>query len=199
MKVLFLASDRAELKGLPESVECRAIGTGLVMAAVNATKAIMETEADIVVNIGSAGGSASHSPGDVLMIGRVFTTDQDLSAYRLPPGSTIDEGRATVGEIRLPSDEENSLLSSSRFSSVPSDLMPDCYDMEGYAVALAADRLKKKCIVFKLVTDIVGERVSIGEYSRNLRIWRSRLQERAMEYLFSSGVLETPSGFRPAP
>lgn len=185
MKVLILASDKAELKGLRDRYETRVIGTGLVMAAVNATRAIMECNPDIVVDIGSCGGGENVEIGDVVMCDRVATMDQDLSLYRLPPGSTIDETRTTVGELSLFSNEHHLLLSSSRFASELSDLHPDVYDMEGYAVALAACKCGRKCSIFKLVTDKVGVKVDLGEYSRNLRTMKENLHRKVEEFLSS--------------
>ena len=186
MKALILASDKAELKGLGDRFETRVIGTGLVMAAVNATRAIIECNPDIVINIGSCGGGENVEIGDVVMCDRVITLDQDLSLYKLPPGSTIDENRTTVGEVSLFSTEKHLLLSSSRFASCISDLHPDVYDMEGYAVALAARKLGRKCAIFKLVTDKVGVKVDLGEYSRNLRTMKMELHRRVEEFLSSS-------------
>ena len=185
MKALILASDKAELKGLRDKYDTCTIGTGLVMAAVNATRAILEVQPDIVINVGSSGGGENVDIGDVLMIDRVITSDQDLTLYHLPEGATIDEKRATVGELRCFSTESHLLLSSSRFASVISDRHPDCYDMEGYAVALAAEKLGVKCAIFKLVTDKVGVKVNLGEYSKNLRDMRSQLSRKVEEFLSS--------------
>ena len=185
MKALVLASDKAELKGLGDRYETRVIGIGLVMAAINATRAIIECNPDIVVNIGSCGGGDDVEIGDVVMCDRVITMDQDLSLYRLPPGSTIDERRTTVGEVNLFSTERHLLLSSSRFASTLSSLHPDVYDMEGYAVALASQKLGRKCAIFKLVTDKVGVEVNLGEYSKNLRTMKEELHRRLEEFLSS--------------
>lgn len=185
MTALILASDKAELKGLRDRYDTRVIGTGLVMAAVNATRAIMECNPDIVVNIGSCGGGENVEIGDVVMCDRVVTLDQDLSLYRLPLGSTIDESRTTVGELKLFSTERHLLLSSSGFATAISDLHPDVYDMEGYAVALASQKCGRKCAIFKLVTDKVGIKVNLGEYSKNLRTMKEELHRKVEEFLSS--------------
>ena len=185
MKALILASDKAELKGLGDRYETRVIGTGLVMAAVNATKAIMECNPDVVLNIGSCGGGENVEIGDVLMFDKVMTVDQNLTLYKLPLGSTIDENRTTVGELNLFSTEKHLLLSSSGFASELSSQHPDGYDMEGYAVALASQKLGKRCVIFKLVTDKVGIKVNLGEYSKNLRMMKQELHRRAEEFLSS--------------
>lgn len=186
MKVLVTAASVEELSIFRKAGFLTAsLGTGLVLSAVNAAIAIKELDPDMVVNVGTAGTfSGRFEIGSVHSFSSVINHDQDLSAYHLKRGATIDDHCRTVAEIDLAGPEKYRLLSSSAFCSTDCDFA-DAADMEAYSVAYAGLRLKKECAVFKLITDNVGQRVLLADYKRFLREGRELMLSNVSDYILS--------------
>ena len=185
MKALIVASSKEELKAFKDDRYITiATGIGLSFAAAYTIKAIIEHDPDIVINIGSAGSlKSSHPIGSVISFSKVYNLDQDLTLYHLPEYATISAEGATIRELKLIGDE-NTLVSSSSFSSVKRDVLDaDAADMECYSVALSSFICSKRCASFKLITDIVGEHIFISDYKRVLREGRVRLEEEVRRFL----------------
>lgn len=179
-KVLVVASDSNELKGLDEGWERCVIGVGPVMAAVHTVMAVEKYKPDVVVSTGSAGSLGRFKKGDVVSFSSVVTPDQDLSAVHVALGSTLGPDRATVGELfSLDRTSGFVLYSSGRFSSeiLPShrSLKADAADMEAYGVALACRYTGVGFYAVKLITDIVGDKSSVGDVLFSYREGRERL------------------------
>ena len=174
MKVLLVASDKAELK--PFGDECIKIvsGVGPILAAAAAAYAIAEYKPDVVFSVGSAGSMGKLKIGDVASFAKVITPDSDLSAFHLSPGSTLLPSRASLSAIALDGSSSLVLSSSGRFASERSSLS-DAADMEAYGVALSAYLRKIPCYAVKLITDIVGEKITLGDYGYNLRTMREAM------------------------
>ncbi len=179
-KVLVVASDSNELKGLDERWERCITGVGPVMAAVQTALAIERYKPDVVVSTGSAGSLGSFRKGDVVSFSSVVTPDQDLTSFRVALGSTIGPDRATVGELfTLDRESGYVLYSSGKFSSdiLPSHrtLKADAADMEAYGAALAARYTGVGFYIVKLITDIVGDRSDVGDVLFSYREGRERV------------------------
>lgn len=185
MKALIVASSREELKPFNDQRCIKvASGVGLVLAAVETVRAIVEYCPDIVISVGSAGAmNPSYDIGDVLSFSSVSNADHDLSSFHLPRFSTLNKDGSTLGSISL-SSVGGALLSSSSFASRRVDGY-DASDMEGYAVALAASSFNIRAAAFKLITDIVGEKPYIADYRRILREGRMKLESEVMSYINS--------------
>ena len=181
MKVLLAASDKAELKGY-EGL-CAVTGVGAIQAAAAAAKAIAELRPDVIISIGSAGSFGKLELGKSYSFGSVVSGDQDLTAYRLPKGATLGPGRETVSALSLDKASPYVLISSCRFAGGPSAIEADAADMEAYGVAMAARQYGIPCYAVKVMTDIIGERVSIPDYSKRLREWRAGLHLKVEELL----------------
>lgn len=192
-KVLLVASDSAELKGLDGPWDRCVSGVGPMLSAVHAVMNIIRYESNVVVSVGSAGSLGRFRKGDVVSFGSVVTPDQDLSAMHLSLGTTIGPDRATMKELYTADRESPYILySSGRFSSsiLPSHtaLKADAADMEAYGVALAARYLGIKFYAVKLITDIVGDKSSVGDISFSYRDGRERLRELLSSILSRDGL-----------
>ena len=182
MKVLLVASDKAELK--PFGDECIKIvsGVGPILAAAAAAYAIAEYKPDVVFSVGSAGSMGKLKIGDVASFAKVITPDSDLSAFHLPPGSTLLPSRASLSAIALDGSSSLVLSSSGRFASERSSLS-DAADMEAYGVALSSSLKGIPCYAVKIITDLIGNHVNLGTYGYTLRQLRILLPEKVEEVL----------------
>ncbi len=190
-KVLVVASDPAELKGLDESWKKCVSGVGPVMAAVQSVIAIEKYRPDVVVSTGSAGSLGRFRRGEVVSFSSVVTPDQDLTSFHVALGSTIGPDRATLGELfTLDRSGGYVLYSSGKFSSevLPSHrtLKADAADMEAYGVALAARYMGVGFYCVKLITDVVGDKSTVGDVLFSYREGRERVSS-FLSALLSSG------------
>ena len=172
-KILVVASDKAELKGLKGDFLTLVSGVGPILASAMTAGAIVMTGAEVVVSIGSCGSLGRIKRGEVVSFSNVVTPDQDLSSMHLSLGSTIRELRTADRKSGL------TLLSSGTFTSsyrdVFSSFSPDCVDMEAYGVGMAALSQGIPFYAIKLVTDIVGDHSTVGDISFSMREGRARL------------------------
>lgn len=181
-KVLILASDRAELASFPNSFITRSTGVGLEAAAIIASEAIVKEKPELVINIGSAGAKSTVAKiGEIVRIKEVYNLDYDLTSYRLPKYSTLDENRATVTSLSLQADGLI-LGSSNKFATRAVDNI-DIYDMEGYGVALAARHFGLPCAIFKGISDIVGSAPALSDYRQLLKQLRLELAEAVLAFI----------------
>lgn len=187
MKVLVTAASLQELAPFRRAGYATApLGTGLTLAGVNAGIAICGQDPDLVINVGTAGTfSKRFEIGSVHSFCQVLNRDQDLGEYHLKCGLTIDHDCRTVGGLPLMGPESHVLLSSSAFSSDDPGLGADAADMEAYSVAYAAFRTGKRCAVFKLITDDVGQHVLLADYKRMLREGRDAMFEQVVGFIRS--------------
>lgn len=179
-KILVVASDKAELKGLNGDFLTLVSGVGPILASAMTAGAIVMTGAEVVVSIGSCGSLGRIKRGEVVSFSTVVTPDQDLSSMHLSLGSTIDWNRSTIKELRTADRKSGlTLLSSGTFTSsyrdVFSSFSPDCVDMEAYGVGIAALSQGIPFYAIKLVTDIVGDHSTVGDISFSMREGRARL------------------------
>lgn len=182
-KVLLVASDKGELKGFGDGYIKVVSGVGPIMSAAASALWIEREKPDLVVSIGSAGAiNPALEIGEAYSFSSVVTPDQDLSAFHVAKGSTLDERRTTIGEIRtLSLDSGLRLSSSASFTSDTSEFLEkmhvDATDMEAYGVAVACRKMEVEFASVKLITDIVGDKSGVGKVSFNLRRGRERLIE----------------------
>ena len=179
-RVLLVASDPNELKGLDGDWNRCVCGVGPLLSAANTVKYALETKACVVVSVGSAGSLGRLERGEVISFGEVVTPDQDLSAMHIALGSTIGENRATFRELRtLDSSSPYILYTSGKFNTSVIDshrlLKADAADMEAYGVGIAARVLGIGFYAVKLITDTVGVKATVGDISFSYREGRARL------------------------
>ena len=181
-KILVVASDKAEIKGIGESFSTLVCGVGPIFASAFTSKAISEIKPDVVFSIGTCGSLGLVGKGEVVSFSTVVTSDQNLSAMHLSLGATIDNNRSTFKEIRTADRKSGlTLLSSGTFTSSYRDefksFSPHCVDMEAYGVGVAAHIYSLPFFALKLVSDIVGDHSNVGDISFSLREGRKRLLE----------------------
>lgn len=181
-RILLVASDPNELKDLDGPWDKAVCGVGPVNAAAYTAVNALKYKADIIVSVGSCGSLGRLKKGDVVSFSSVVTPDQDLSSLHLSLGTTIGPDRATFKELyTLDKTSPYILYSSGTFSStiLPShtSLKADCTDMEAYGVGVACRALNIGFYSVKLVTDIVGEKVKIGDVNALYREGRARVGE----------------------
>ncbi len=186
MRVLIVASDKAELKAFPDTFEKVASGVGPVLAAASAAYAIAEHLPDVVFSVGSAGSAGKLSIGECVSFARVVSPDFDLSSYGLEVGSTLMGNRKILSSIELDRNSSYVLSSSGSFNTgISLPFHYDAADMEAYGVAFAASMRHIPCFAVKVITDVIGEHVDLGEYGYTLRSLRSLLPLKVEEILSS--------------
>ncbi len=177
MKLLFVASDKAEASAFPPSCQFVFTGVGLALSGVILSKAICEFKPDVVINIGSV-GSINHEIGSVLQIKSIYNLDQDLTCYHVPPCTTLKADRSMLGELTI-AKEGFVLGSSSTFASVVTPLMKDlnldACDMEAYSEALACKEYGIPFYSYKVVTDLIGIPTKLKEYKKQLSLFKKEL------------------------
>ncbi len=185
MNILFVASDVAESLAFPKECRFCFTGVGQALAAANLAKAIMEEKPDMVVNVGTVGG-VKQEIGSVLEVKQVFNLDQDLTAFHMPPATTLGVKHDMLGGLTI-SDDGAILATSSSFSSEVTPLMKtlciDICDMEAYAEAVLCKTLGIEFRAFKVVTDKVGEKTKLKDYKAALKRSREQLCTVVLERL----------------
>ncbi len=184
VKALVIASDKAELASFHDDFIKVVCGVGPILAAASAASAIAQYRPDAVFSVGSAGSLGVLRIGDCVSFGSVITPDHDLTAFRMKRGSTLLPSRATLHGITLDRSSSYVLSSSGTFASSCPPLEADAADMEAYGIAVAAMTASIPCFAVKVITDVVGEKVSLPEYGYTLRSLRALLPERV------AGILE---------
>lgn len=185
-RILVVASDKAEIKGLGNDFLTLVSGVGPIMAAARTSGEIIKTKADVVISVGTCGSLGRIKKGEVVSFSKVVTPDQDLSSMHLSLGATIDWNRSTIKELTTADRLSGlTLLSSGTFTSsyrdVFSSFSPDCVDMEAYGVGVAALSLGIPFYAIKLVSDIVGDHSTVGDISFSMREGRVSLFEALRE------------------
>lgn len=185
-RILVVASDKAEIKGLGNDFLTLVSGVGPIMAAARTSGEIIKTKADVVISVGTCGSLGRIKKGEVVSFSKVVTPDQDLSSMHLSLGATIDWNRSTIKELTTADRLSGlTLLSSGTFTSSYRDVFsyfsPDCVDMEAYGVGVAALSLGIPFYAIKLVSDIVGDHSTVGDISFSMREGRESLFEALRE------------------
>ncbi len=181
MRVMLAASDRGELSGFDDGFIKVVSGVGPILASASTMKAAIENKPDVIISVGSAGAiSKELEIGKAYSFNAIVTLDQDLSAFHLALGSTLDSKRTTLGLLSTRDNGSSLILATSgRFASEVTEqhkmLKADAADMEAYGVCMAASLLTIPFFAVKLITDYVGDKSTIGKVSFNLREGRAAL------------------------
>ncbi len=145
--------------------------------AAAATQMAIGLGADVVINVGVAGGlDAAIDVGDIYEIDSAVQYDFDLAAVNGTMVGTLDEydtpyiplepiGRLPLHQIGTgdrfnDSDADNDLLAQ---------LGVTLRDMECAAVAHVCRTAGVRCVAFKCVTDVRGKGAMTGQYVDNLK------------------------------
>lgn len=166
---------RGKLGGEATMVVISGIGKSNAAAA---TQHAIQSGADVVINIGVAGGlDPSIEVADIYEVDSAVQYDFDLSAVNGTMVGTLDE-RSTpyiplsvtgmypaksigTGDKFNDSDDDNDLLMNVLTCALR--------DMECAAVAHVCERAGVRCVAFKCITDVRGKGAMTGQYVDNLR------------------------------
>jgi len=152
------------------------LGVGKVQAAAALAALLADDPADLVVNVGTAGGLHGQPLGTVVEVGRVHQHDFDHD------GVTRFVGRPVPGgpiELPGPAGATGRLATGDRLISSPRTRAAlarhaDVVDMEGYAVAAVAGALGREVWLTKAVSDSADEDM-VGTWHDTLRTCGERL------------------------
>lgn len=156
LRPLVVAATRAEARYVPDDLELVITGVGKTAAAVATTEALLRggnPAGRVVVNVGTAGALREGLTG-LFLPGTVL--NHDLSAEAIRALGYDPEERLEVGT------SETVLATGDVFVSDPAvrdELARRAHlvDMEGYAVAYAAQRLGAQVRLVKHVSDAADE------------------------------------------
>lgn len=166
---------RGKLGGEDTMVVVSGIGKANAAAA---TQHAIQNGADVVINIGVAGGlETTIEVADIYEVDSAVQYDFDLSAVNGTMVGTLDE-RSTpyipisvvgkypaksigTGDRFNDSDDDNDLLLNVLTCSLR--------DMECAAVAQICEQAGVRCVSFKCVTDVRGKGAMTGQYVDNLK------------------------------
>jgi len=155
VRVVFVAALEEESRSLAQHVRVHHLGVGKVQAASALAAILRDEPADLVVNLGTAGGLHGQPLGTLVEIARVHQHDFDhegVSRFvgRPQPGGPIElsgpdgaTGRLATGDRLIASAKARAALAAHA----------DVVDMEGYAVAAVARAMGRDAWLVKAVSD----------------------------------------------
>ena len=174
---------RGKLNGEPTFVVVSGIGKSNAAAA---TQFAIQCGANIIINIGVAGGlEPSIEVADIYEVDSAVQYDFDLSAVNGTMVGTLDERStpyiplATTGKLTA-----KSIGTGDRFNDSDDDndlllnvLSCSLRDMECAAIAHVCETAKVRCYAFKCITDVRGKGAMTGQYVDNLVRCLKKLKE----------------------
>jgi adenosylhomocysteine nucleosidase len=155
VNVAFVAALPEESRELARHVPVVHLGIGKVQAAATLGAHLARSPAELVVNLGTAGGLRGQPVGELVEVGTVHQHDFDHDAVgrfvgRPVPGGplTLDgpsgaRGRLATGDRVVVDDRDRAALAE----------LADVVDMEGYAVAATARAFGRQVWIVKAVSD----------------------------------------------
>ena len=168
-------------------------GVGKANAACGTQYAIDKMKADVIINLGVAGGLNNDTAvGEVYAISHAVQYDFDLTQLNGTEIGTLDECK----ENYIPLSAGNAyplkkLATGDRFNDDKSDyklltkvLKADIRDMEGGAVAQVCMHAGVKCYGYKIISDKAGSGSTTEQYLKNLSLCFETLK-RELEKIFS--------------
>ena len=162
-----------------ESVGVVVCGVGKVNAAMGTQIAVDELGAEIIINVGVAGGlNESVDIGRIYGISGAVQYDFDLTAINGTPIGTLDECKENYLPLSVSKlFPEKKIATGDRFNDSEQDfrlltevLKADIRDMECGAVAQVCMHAKVKCYAFKIISDLAGSGSTVEQYKNNLKI-----------------------------
>lgn len=162
-----------------ESVGVVVCGVGKVNAAMGTQIAVDELGAEIVINLGVAGGvNSGVTVGNIYGISEAVQYDFDLTAINGTPIGTLDECKENYLPLATSSAYPlKRIATGDRFNDSKDDyklltetLSADIRDMECGAVAQVAMHAKIKCYAFKIISDLAGSGSTVEQYRNNLKL-----------------------------
>ena len=159
MSILFVAALEEESVALRRHVPVHHLGVGKVQAAAGLAALLATSRAELVVNVGTAGGLHGQPLGAVVEVATVHQHDFGHAAVtrflgRPLPGGPLDldgprgaVGRLATGDQLISAEVDRARLAPEA----------DVVDMEGYAIAAMARSLGRQVWLTKAVSDSADE------------------------------------------
>ena len=159
MSILFVAALEEESVALRRHVPVHHLGVGKVQAAAGLARLLATSSAELVVNIGTAGGVRGQPLGEVVEVATVHQHDFGHAAVsrfigRPLPGGPLEldgplgaTGRLATGDQLISAEVDRARLAREA----------DVVDMEGYAIAATARSLGRQVWLTKAVSDRADE------------------------------------------
>lgn len=154
-------------------------GIGKVNAACGTQIAIDELGAEIIINLGVAGGlNGSLEVGNIYSVSSAVQYDYDLTQLNGTEIGTLDECKENYLPLcHVPCYPCKRLATGDRFNDSVQDyklltefLNADIRDMEGGAIAQVCMHAGVKCYQFKIISDLAGSGCTTEQYFNNLSL-----------------------------
>ncbi len=161
-------------------------GVGKVNAAAGTQYAIDKLGADVIVNIGVAGGlNGSVRIAEIYGIDAAVQYDFDLTQLNGTPLGTLDECKTNYLPLSVAAGFSlKKLATGDRFNDSREDyetitrvLGADVRDMEGGAIAQVCMHAGVKCYAFKIISDLAGSGSTTEQYLNNLTLCFGTLEK----------------------
>lgn len=160
-------------------------GVGKVNAALATQIAYSDFSADVIINIGVAGGlNDSVEIGEIYEIHSAVQYDFDLSKVNNTKIGTLDEMSTNYLNFDITQMEGKRLATADRFNDSKVDNMllnmleADIRDMEGAAILQACYYNKMDCLCYKVISDKFGSGSSVEQYQENLENCLKKIGEK---------------------
>lgn len=166
-------------------------GIGKVNAAAAAQRAISEYGADMIVNVGLAGGFGENMEvGGVYEVTAAVEYDFDLAKLNGTAVGVLDEYDTPYlevepvglfpGVVLATGDHFND--SEADYALIRDELKASLRDMEGAAIAHVCRKNGVKCQMIKCVTNVAGKGAMTGQYEANRARALGKLSDAMKEY-----------------
>ena len=177
-----------------ESIGIVICGVGKVNAACGTQIAIDELGADVIINVGVAGGlNGGVKVGKIYAISNVVQYDFDLSQLNGTKIGTLDECSENYLPLALSDGyPTKKLATGDRFNDSKQDYRlltevrhADVRDMECGAIAQVCMHANVPCYSYKIISDLAGSGSTTDQYLKNLSLCFKTLErelKNIMEY-----------------
>lgn len=171
-------------------------GVGKVNAATGTQIAIDEMGADVIINLGVAGGlNSGVEIGGIYCISHAVQYDFDLTQLNGTEIGTLDECKENYLPLAVNGlYPAKKLATGDRFNDSKTDyklisktLKADIRDMEGAAVAQVCMHADVPCYEFKIISDLAGSGSTTEQYLCNLSLCFETL-ERELKNIVTASV-----------
>ncbi len=186
------------LTGELYGVRCGVVvcGVGKVNAAMGTQIAIDELGAEVIINIGYAGGlNGSLEVGKIYEISHAVQYDFDLTQLNGTKIGTLDECKENFLALdALSLYPLKKLATGDRFNDSAEDfkllteLGADIRDMEGAAVAQVCMHAKVELRAYKVISDLAGSGSTTEQYMKNLAVCADTLKRELKNIVVGGGV-----------
>ncbi len=186
------------LTGELYGVRCGVVvcGVGKVNAAMGTQIAIDELGAEVIINVGVAGGlNGSLEVGKIYEISHAVQYDFDLTQLNGTKIGTLDECKENFLALdALSLYPLKKLATGDRFNDSAEDfkllteLGADIRDMEGASVAQVCMHAKVELRAYKVISDLAGSGSTTEQYMKNLAVCADTLKRELKNIVVGGGV-----------